>query len=140
MTFDQADTLCGRIIAFLRSLGGPYPEMDEGYLQRVVLECLATRQFVLRIDREGIRYFACWWWLDRERLDAFLSDDPEQRVFPDDIRSGPFFYVVEVGSRGEDGDARQMIRRLRNAAKGMQESYWHQAHRNHRVCRWKENR
>jgi hemolysin-activating ACP:hemolysin acyltransferase len=140
MTFEQADILCARIIAFLRGLGGPYTEMAEDYLQWAVLSALATGQYVLRIDRRGIRYFACYWMLDREDLAAFLPTDPHQRVRPEKIVGGSLMYVAEVGSRGEPGDAREMIRRLRQREErhGSKGVYWHQPHRAHRVCTWKE--
>ena len=137
MTFEQADRLTARIIAFMIEQGGPYPTMDLAYLQRCILETLARNQFVIRIDKKGIRYFANWFWLDDEALEGFTSENPEERVYPD-IDCGDRLYVCEVVSRGEAGDAREMIRRIRQKCEKRQKgTFWHQAHRNHRLCTWK---
>lgn len=140
MTFEQADVLTERIIAFLIGTGGPYPNMDLAYLQQSVLMSLAAGQFVLRIDKKGIRYFANYWMLDKEQLEAFLPVIADHRVMPTNVASGDYMYVADVGSREEAGDARKLIRRLRqkeeHRVKGV---YWHQAHRRDRVCKWKES-
>lgn len=126
MTFEQADKLAQRIITFMRKMGGPYPDLSDEYLQWCVLGALSTRQFVLRIDAKGIRYFACWWWLDDLQLERMKPEDPGLRIRPVNIRSGPNLYVAEVASRGEPGDGRQLIRRIRTlTSKHFKNAYWH---------------
>jgi|LGVE01.1.fsa_nt_gb hemolysin-activating ACP:hemolysin acyltransferase len=139
MTFEQADKLAQQIIAFMRQMGGPYTDLSEEYLQWTVLGALSTGQFVLRIDGKGIRYFACWWWLDDEQLGLVKPEDPTHRIRPQNIRSGPNVYVAEVASRGEPGDGTQLVRRIYKKVKPhMKNAYWHQAHRKHRLCTLKK--
>lgn len=137
MTFEHADNLCARIIAFMRKRGGPYTDMPQDYLQWVILTTLAANQFVVRIDRHGVRYFACWFWLDDTDMER-----AKRRERPENIHGGNNLYVAEVVSRGEPGDAVQMIRRIRKRCEHLaKNAYWHQHTRNNRLCRlWKENK
>jgi hemolysin-activating ACP:hemolysin acyltransferase len=135
MDFEQADKLCTRIIDFSVEQGGPYPDMDKGYLQWVILSALGSSQFVIKIDRQGIRYFACWWWMNQEALDDFHAT----REIPRSIDCGNLLYVAEVISRGVKNDAREMIRRIRKSCELFTiKAYWHQPHRASRLCSWKE--
>lgn len=142
MTFEQADNLTERIIAFMRERGGPYTDMPQDHLQWVILSTLSANQFVIRIDREGVRYFACWLWLNDRDMDGIRPIAPERRVRPSAVNTGINLYVAEVVSRGEPGDAVQMIRRIRKRCEAISKNtYWHQPKRNHRFCaRWKENK
>lgn len=133
MTFEQADRLCGKIITFARSMGGPYPDMDENYLVWTILSTLGAGQFVLRIDSKGIRYFANWYKVNADDLEKV-----KRLETPSSICGGEFVYVAEVISRGEPGDAAHMIRRIRKMNKGHKGAFWHQAHRNSRFCTIKE--
>lgn len=142
MTFEQADTLTERIIAFMRERGGPYTDMPQDHLQWVILSTLSANQFVIRIDREGIRYFACWLWLSDRDMDGIRPAAPGHRILPTTVNTGLNLYVAEVVSRGEPGDAVQMIRRIRKRCEHLaKNAYWHQYTRNNRLCRlWKEKK
>jgi hemolysin-activating ACP:hemolysin acyltransferase len=140
MTFEQADNLTERIIAFLISTGGPYPDISLDYLQRSVLMSLAAGQFIMEEDEKGIRYFISYWMLDKESLEEFLPVMSDHRIMPTNAVSGDYMYVSEVGSRGEVGDARKMIRRLRQKEEHrIRGCYWHQHKRNNRVCKCRES-
>jgi len=126
MTFEQADKLTQRIIAFMRQQGGHYPYRTDEYLQWCVLSTLATGQFIIRIDGKGIRYFACWYWLDDEQLEKILPENPEHRTRPTNINSGPNLYLPEVVSRGETGDTLEIMKKIRKrTGRVFKNAYWH---------------
>ena len=66
----------------------------------------------------------------------------KRRERPENIHGGNNLYVAEVMSRGEPGDAVQMIRRIRKRCEHLaKNAYWHQYTRNNRLCRlWKEKK
>lgn len=135
MTFEEADAICSELITWLRSRGGPYPTMDEGYLQTVILSALATGQYVMKRDDEDIRYFACYWLLDQASFDAFDA----ARTLPKSFNCGTIMYVAEVASRGVKGDSRELIHRLNDLTREQRAAIcWHQPHRNYRSCHAKE--
>lgn len=112
--------LCDRICDFLMSCGGAYHKLT-GTMQETILACLASRQFIIRIDGKGdIQYFACWFKLKPEDVEGM-----KERVRPYDIYSGSYMYVVEAGNKmGKKGMA-DMVKKIRARAEGMQGVFWH---------------
>lgn len=132
MHFEEADTLCTRIIEFMREQGGPYEDADESELTWVILMALATQQYDMREDEKGIVYFICWWWLDKESLEDFLSLDPNERIQPESICCGPYLYGADCVAR--KGHGFEMVRKLKSLFKDKAASInWHRAKKNVKV-------
>ena len=118
MTFEHADKLCAKIVAFMIKCGNTYTVDRVRELQRIVIVSLATGQFVIRIRGDGsIRYFACFWFVD-----DIESITQENRVMPKDTTIGKDMFVAEVASDGERGNTIDMIRRLLPLKRG--NAYW----------------
>ena len=118
MTFEHADKLCAKIVAFMIKCGRNYTVDRTGELQRIIIVSLATGQFVIRMRGDGsIRYFACFWFTDD--IDSVTQ---EERVMPSDTTIGKDMFVAEVASDGERGNTIDMIRRLLPLKRG--NAYW----------------
>lgn len=119
LDFDRADMLCGMICDFLVSCGGPYKEVT-GDMQRKILVCIASRQFIIKIRDGKIRYFACWLKVKPENIEMV-----KERVLPYDVFTGSIMYVAEAANRDGKRGMAEMVRRIRAAGKGMQGVFWH---------------
>jgi hemolysin-activating ACP:hemolysin acyltransferase len=138
MTFEDADKLCFRIVEFMREQGGPYKDADESELIWVVLMALATGQYDLKEDDNGIVYFICWWWLDKESLEDFASLNPDERIQPSSICCGPFLYGADCVAR--KGHGFEMVRKIKGLFKNHGASiYWHRSKKSVKLVSFKRS-
>ena len=98
--------LCTRICTFLVSCGGPYTEVN-GDLQRAVLDGLASGQYTIREADEGIIFFASFYRVRPEDMEAI-----RQFQRPDNTTLGPYLYIVEAGSKDGAAEMMRTIRRM----------------------------
>ena len=106
MTAAQAIKLADRICTFLVSCGGPYTEVT-GWLQRRVLDGLASGQYALKESGGEIVYFASFWRIRPEDLETV-----KQFEQPENITAGPVLYIVEAGSKQETAEMMRALRRM----------------------------
>jgi hypothetical protein len=116
MTFQEADALMGEIIAFLLDCGGVY-EKETGRLQQIVLESIATGQYLIYRDEAGIiSHWLCYWKIHPGDIDTI------EQIKPADTRHGSVLYVLEHGNKeGMKGMVKAMKDlRARCQGQGMQ--------------------
>jgi hypothetical protein len=127
LPFPVVSRLCDEIYDFLLECGGAYKDIN-GHTQENIIVALASRQFLIKITQEGIRYFICWYRLKPEDVEGM-----KERVKPVDIYTGSVMYVAEIGNKdGKQGMA-EICKRLRAAGKGMKGIFWHRPEKEDRV-------
>jgi len=90
-------------------------------MQESVLACLASRQFIIRIDGKGdIQYFACWFKIHPDDVEGM-----KERVRPYDVYTGSVMYVVEAGNKLGKRGMVEMVKKIRAKAEGMKGVFWH---------------
>jgi hemolysin-activating ACP:hemolysin acyltransferase len=115
-----AEQLCDKICHFLLAMGGAYHKLT-GEMQENILVCLASRQFVIRIDGKGyIQYFACWFKIHPDDVEGM-----KERVRPYDVYTGSVMYVVEAGNKLGKRGMVEMVKKIRAKAEGMKGVFWH---------------
>lgn len=116
--FEEADKLCTEVIAFLLECGGIY-EKETGNLQRLVLESIATGQYVLYRDEQGeIIHWLTYW--------KIQPDDVEdiETVKPCNTTSGSVLFIIEHGNKEGRKGMTRVIKQLRHRSKGMTGVLW----------------
>jgi len=120
MTYAEAGPLCDEIIAFLFSCGDTYTRLT-GDLETNILWALASGQYVLKRDTDSkILYFASYWKIRPEDVEAVT-----ERMRPYDVFQGSVMYVTECGNKAGAAGIREIVKGLREQAKGMKGVFWH---------------
>lgn len=120
LPYEVVDKLCQRIEQFLVDCGGIYKSVT-GLMTMNIMEALVTRNFVIKIDKTGdIRYFACYWKIHPEDLEAV-----KERYRPYDTITGSIVYVAEMGNKEGRQGIKEISRKIREKAKGCQGVFWH---------------
>lgn len=120
--FAVANRLARRIEAFLQERGGPYTWIGPR-LEETILLAIATGQYVIGIDRQGIQYFAAFWLLDDAARDMVLAEAPEDRCRPAQFTAGSHVYVAEAACR--PGFMSALVSKIRRQCAGKQGALWH---------------
>lgn len=130
LPLDLACALCNIICDFLVSCGGNYHRVT-ATLQEKVLLCLASRQFVIKIKDNDIKYFCCWFRVDEEGMDCL-----KERILPTNVFEGDRVYICELGlSKGQS--IKEVINRLYKQNPDAKEAFWHRPRKQDRVFQFK---
>ena len=120
--------LCEAVCRFLLSCGGNY-ERVTAELQQKLLLCIASRQFIIKIRGDDIKYFCCWFKLDKERAEMVRD-----RVLPTDVFNGDIVYISEIAST--EG-MREIVKRLYKLNPEAKEVFWHRPVKGDKVFHFK---
>lgn len=117
-SFEKADKLCHEIVEFLLSCGGVYKH-ENGWLHNVILESIASGQYLLYRDGKGsISHWLCYWKVSPEDADN-LPD-----IKPLDTRHGSVLYIVEHGNKEGHRGMIKVMMALRGRCQGMKGVLW----------------
>ena len=81
---------CRNIYDFLVEIGGPYPGMDQNYLQEVITFCVMAKQYLWEPGRYAVLFF----FIEAHDVPAILK-----KQIPRNITSGPVLYVAEIACK-----------------------------------------
>lgn len=107
------------IIDFLTDCGGPYSDGVGNFTVYSIFYCLGSLQYVIKKDESGIKWFACYWKIDKTDIESV-----KERMRPADISYGDTVYVVACGCKDKDG-LKEIRRAIREKSKGCQGVFWH---------------
>lgn len=116
--FEEADSLCNEIMSFLLECGGIYVTVNR-HLQEVILESIASGQYVLhRNESGGISHWLAYWKIQPEDAEDIETTKPI------DTRHGSVLFIIEHGNKDGRKGMTKMIQELRQRSAGMQGVLW----------------
>lgn len=121
MSFDEANSLLDEIIAFLLKCGGVYQQTTTR-LETVVLECIASGQYIAKRDEHGtLEHVILYWLVDKEDIESIAEG-----VQPINRWTGNTLYVVEHGNLAGRQSLTEVIKELRRRAgeRGVTGVFW----------------
>ncbi len=122
MTFEQADKLFTLI---MESYG---EQTGLGQTERNIIHGLGTGQFVIKIKKGKVKWFATYWRLSKEDVERVKQAEPAT-----DVCHGEFIYITEaVVITGKQG-MKEMISALRAKAQSRW-AYWHRHKKGSKFC------
>ena len=128
MTYTEADTLRGDIMAFLAACGGVYAEYSRIVEERVI-NSLASGQYLMTRDGQGhINHYLCYWKIHPEDVPDVLDGGT-----PADIYTGSILFVAEHGNISGMSGMRQAIKELRQRSQGMRGLIYNHAGEGYRI-------
>ena len=108
-----------QVLDFLVDCGGPYKDGIGQWTTYSVFYCLGAKQFVIKIVDKKIKWFACYWKISKNEIEAV-----SERMRPADLTHGDTMYVVACGCKDRAGLA-EIRKELRKKGVGCQGVFWH---------------
>lgn len=112
MTSEQAENLYQMICKAYRNKDYPLNEEHD----KVIMTALATGQFVIKIKKGEVEWFAAYWQLTAENAERV-----RQRIEPTSVLHGEHIYIAEAVN---NGSMKEMVAALRKKA-GSRWANWH---------------